>query len=89
MLPGIEPGLISMTALTSAESELFNALTSGKYNNFALLRCELDGKESACIVALNGDKSDAILIRPLAVILTADSPLLEKLTLDAKKLETL
>jgi len=73
--------------LNKIESELFDAIRNPEYTNFALLRAQLKNKDCACIVALNGDKNDAILIQPVAIILTPNSELLNQLTLDAKPLE--
>jgi hypothetical protein len=73
--------------LSKNEIQLFEALRNPEYTNFALLRAQLNGKDCACVIAMNGNKNDAILIQPIAIILTPNSELLNQLTLDAKPLE--
>lgn len=51
----------------------FDALVSGKHNNFALFSCFLDGKPTSAICAINLDpNTDEIVIKPLFVAVTDD-----------------
>jgi hypothetical protein len=61
-------------AVTNISPELraqFNALSSGKYTNFALFSCFVNGKPSAAIVAI-GQEGEEFQIRPLFVAITPD-----------------
>jgi hypothetical protein len=61
----------SQTNITPAHREMFNALISGDYNNFALLSCYVNGEPAAAIVVVNRDKaSEDYLIEPLFVSIT-------------------
>ena len=71
--------------LTKEETELFNALMSGNFNNFALLRAQFNKQDCALIVALNEDK-EQILISPVAILTPLKSELLNNLTLEGKPL---
>ncbi len=57
------------THITAAHQEVFNALTSGEYNNFALFSCYVDGEPAAAIVAINQD-GEEYQITPLFVSVT-------------------
>lgn len=72
--------------LSKEETELFKALTSGKYNNFALLRAQYDKKDCAVIVSLNEDSENQILISPVAILTPMNEDILNKLTLEGKPL---
>lgn len=58
-----------MTNITSEIKKAFDALTSGKYNNFALFSCFVDGEPSATIVAITKEGKEYI-IHPLFVAIT-------------------
>jgi hypothetical protein len=52
---------------------MFNAITSGDYDNFALFSCYVNGTPAAAIVAVNRDESsEGFLITPLFVSITGD-----------------
>jgi hypothetical protein len=57
------------THITSAHREAFEALTSGEYDNFALLSCFVNGDPAAAIVAVNRDAAE-YLLTPLFVSVT-------------------
>lgn len=58
-----------MTNITSQHREVFEAFISGRYNNFALFSCFVDGQPAAAIVAVNRDGED-YTITPLFVSVT-------------------
>jgi hypothetical protein len=57
------------TNITPAHKEAFEALTSGKYDNFALLSCFVNGDPAAAIVAVHRDAGE-YLLTPLFVSVT-------------------
>ncbi len=59
----------SQTNITDALREHFNALTSGKYRNFALFSCFVNGEPAAAIAAVNQD-GEGFRIEPLFVSIT-------------------
>ena len=58
-----------MTNITAEHRAIFEALTSGRFDNFALLSCFLDGQPAAAIVVVGRDGED-YTISPLFVALT-------------------
>ena len=61
----------SHTNITQEHREMFNAITSGDYDNFALFSCYVNGEPAASIVAINRDENgDDFLITPLFVSIT-------------------
>ena len=58
-----------MTNITNQHREAFEALVSGRYDNFALFSCFVDGHPAAAIVAVNRDGEDYTLA-PLFVSVT-------------------
>ncbi|RBI76134.1 hypothetical protein DQW77_04425 [Roseovarius sp. TE539] len=59
------------THITDSHVSAFEALTSGRYNNFALFSCQVNGEPAAAIVALTPD-GDELTITPLFVSVTPD-----------------
>ena len=57
------------TNITTAHRQAFEALTSGEYDNFALLSCFVNGDPAAAIVAVNRD-AEEYLLTPLFVSVT-------------------
>jgi len=57
------------TNITTAHRDAFEALTSGAYDNFALLSCFVNGDPAAAIVAVNRN-SEEYLLTPLFVSVT-------------------
>ena len=57
------------TNITQAIKAQFEALSSGKYSNFALFSCFVDGEPSAAIVAITQD-GEEYGIHPLFVAIT-------------------
>lgn len=60
------------TNITALMQRRFRAITSGAYNNFALMSCFLDGKPTSCIVAVNNDTDGTVSLAPLFVFVTDD-----------------
>jgi len=60
------------TNITRQQSETFNAMVSGKFDNFALFSCFLDGKPATAIVTVNKDDDGQFIIVPLYVAVTPD-----------------
>lgn len=59
--------------ITKRDRDLFNALTSGKFNNFALFSCFVNGKPSVAIIAVNpDDANEQYNLTPLFVKPTPD-----------------
>lgn len=58
-----------MTNITAAHREAFEALTSGRYDNFALFSCFVGGEPAAAIVAVTRNGED-YTITPLFVSVT-------------------
>lgn len=59
------------TNITDAHRTAFEALTSGKYKNFALFSCFVDGQPAAAIAAVNRDGDD-FTVTPLFVSVTPE-----------------
>lgn len=59
-----------MEKLTDAEIVCFEAVTSGRYGNFALVRSVLDGEEVAVIASVQGEENGEYVIEPLYVQVT-------------------
>ena len=57
------------TNITTVHKQAFEALTSGEYDNFALLSCFVNGDPAAAIVAVNRD-GEEYLLTPLFVSVT-------------------
>ena len=57
------------TNITTAHKQAFEALTSGEYDNFALLSCFVNGDPAAAIVAVHRDATE-YLLTPLFVSVT-------------------
>ena len=58
-----------MTNITTEHRKTFEALTSGRFNNFALFSCFVNGEPAAAIVAVNRD-GEEYTITPLFVSVT-------------------
>ena len=58
------------TNITAVHREVFEALTSGQYDNFALFSCFVGGEPAAAIVAVTREAED-YTITPLFVSITA------------------
>lgn len=56
-----------VTNITPAMQSAFDALASGKYNNFALFSCFVDGKPVGAIVTVDRDESGEFIITPLFI----------------------
>lgn len=59
------------TNITPAHKDAFQALVSGRYDNFALFSCFVNGVPASCIVAVTA-QGDEVLITPLFVSVTPD-----------------
>lgn len=59
------------TNITPAHKDAFQALVSGRYDNFALFSCFVNGVPASCIVAVKA-QGDEVLITPLFVSVTPD-----------------
>jgi hypothetical protein len=57
------------TNITEEMRAAFNAVTSGRFDNFALFSCFLDGRPTAAITAVNRE-GDEYTIKPLFVFVT-------------------
>jgi hypothetical protein len=57
------------TNITPSHRDTFEALTSGRYANFALLSCFVNGEPAAAIVAVTHEDED-VLLTPLFVSVT-------------------
>ena len=57
------------TNITQAHRDVFEALTSGRFDNFALLSCFIGGEPGAAIVTVTRDGDDYVL-KPLFVSVT-------------------
>lgn len=57
------------TNITAEHQSAFEALTSGRYENFALFSCFVNGEPASAIVAIQKSGED-YLIQPLFVSLT-------------------
>ena len=61
----------TVTNIMPAHTDVFDALTSGDYGNFALFSCFVNGAPASCIVAVT-EEGDRILITPLFVSITPE-----------------
>ena len=61
----------TVTNITSAHTDVFNALTSGDYGNFVLCSCFVNGAPASCIVTVT-EEGDQVLITPLFVSITPE-----------------
>ncbi len=59
------------TNITANDHAIFQALTSGEYDNFALFSCFVDGKPATAIVAITQSDDGQYLVTPLFVSITA------------------
>lgn len=59
------------TNITPAHTDVFEALTSGRFENFALFSCFVNGAPASCIVAVTQD-GKRFTMTPLFVSVTAD-----------------
>lgn len=57
------------THITDRHRHAFDALASGKYNNFALFSCFVDGQPAVAIVTVN-EGGPGYLVQPLFVSVT-------------------
>jgi hypothetical protein len=57
------------TNITPQHQQAFEAMVSGRYRNFALFSCFVNGEPAAAIVAVNRDGED-YAVTPLFVSLT-------------------
>lgn len=57
------------TNITDQHLEVFAAITSGKYTNFALFSCFVNGEPASAIVAISEDGPD-FTITPLFISVT-------------------
>lgn len=57
------------TNITQAHRDAFEALTSGRYENFALFSCQVGGEPASAIVAITPDGED-YTVTPLFVSIT-------------------
>lgn len=64
------------TNITKQHREQFNALTSGKFDNFCLFSCFLNGKPTASICAVTKD-GEEFIITPMFVAVTDDMVLMD------------
>jgi hypothetical protein len=62
--------LKASTNIAVPHHEAFNALTSGKYSNFALFSCFVNGEPTSAIVAVTPDGAGGFDIAPLFVSIT-------------------
>ncbi len=59
------------TNITPAHRDIFNAITSDDFDNFALFSCYVNGEPAAAIVAINPDENSGdTLVTPLFVSIT-------------------
>lgn len=59
------------TNITTEHREMFNAITSGDFSNFALFSCYVNGTPAAAIVAISQDENgETFLVEPLFVSIT-------------------
>jgi hypothetical protein len=65
------------TNITQEHRQVFNALTSGEYNNFALFSCFVNGEPASAIVAINKPDGDEYQITPLFVSVTPGMRLID------------
>ena len=62
------------TNITAEHRHVFEALTSGDFENFALFSCFVNGAPAVAIVAVNRDGEDYV-VNPLFVSITAEMDL--------------
>ncbi len=65
---------MAKTNINKGHRHAFNALTSGKYDNFALFSCFINNKPGCAIVAIDKPGND-YQITPLFVSVTKDMTL--------------
>ena len=65
------------TNITEEQREVFKALTSGEFTNFALFSCFVNGEPASAIVAVTKDKGDEYHINPLFVSVTPGMKLID------------
>jgi hypothetical protein len=65
------------TNITQEHRQVFNALTSGEYSNFALFSCFVNGEPASAIVAINKPGGDEYQITPLFVSVTPGMRLID------------
>lgn len=63
--------------LGEREKRAFIALTSGEYDNFALMQCSVDGESASVIVSLTDDGDGNAIVRPMFVSVTERMRLLD------------
>jgi hypothetical protein len=59
------------TNITKEHEDSFNAMVSGKYDNFALFSCFVNGTPTSAIVSINKEGPEYIVV-PLFVAITDD-----------------
>jgi hypothetical protein len=65
------------TNITRKHREVFEALTSGEYINFALFSCFVNGEPASAIVAINKTADNEYQITPLFVSVTKEMKVLD------------
>lgn len=60
------------TNITERHKDMFDALVSGEYNNFALVSCFVNGKPTAAICSVNELPDGTVAVQPLFIAPTAD-----------------
>jgi hypothetical protein len=65
------------TNITEEHREVFKALTSGEFTNFALFSCFVNGEPASAIVAVTKDDGDEYHINPLFVSVTPGMKLID------------
>ncbi len=60
---------MTSTNIISCHKEIFEALKSGDYSNFALFSCFVNNEPASAIVSINRDGED-YLVKPLFVSVT-------------------
>ncbi|OBW63511.1 MAG: hypothetical protein A9183_07260 [Dehalococcoides mccartyi] len=65
------------TNITQEHQQVFSALTSGEYSNFALFSCFVNGEPASAIVAINKPGADEYQITPLFVSVTPGMQLID------------
>lgn len=61
---------MSKMNITKKHKKQFEALRDGRFNNFALFSCFIDGEPGCAIVAVNAQPDEEVLIAPLFVSVT-------------------
>ena len=65
------------TNITQEHRQVFNALTSGEYSNFALFSCFVNGEPASAIVSVNKPGADEYQITPIFVSVTPGMRLID------------